>query len=92
MKNISEGETTLLDNSILVATSSLFDGDLHGANQLPFLITGKGGGTIKPGRILDYLDKGDEGRKACSLHLSLMDRMGVTLDKFGDATTRLAEL
>ena len=92
MKEISEGETTLLDNSILVATSSLFDGDLHGAEQLPFLITGKGGGTIKTGRILDYLKKGDEGRKACSLHLSLMDRMGVTLDKFGDATTRLAEL
>jgi hypothetical protein len=92
MKDISEGETTLLDNSILVATSSLFDGDLHGANQLPFLITGKGGGTIKPGRILDYLGKGDEGRKACSLHLSLMDRMGVQLDHFGDATSRLAEL
>jgi hypothetical protein len=92
MKEIKEGETTLLDNSILVATSSLFDGDLHGANQLPFLITGKGGGTIKPGRILDYLGKGDEGRKACSLHLSIMDRMGVTLDHFGDATTRLAEL
>ena len=60
MKEISEGETTLLDNSILVATSSLFDGDAHGANQLPFLITGKGGGTIKTGRILDYLDKGDD--------------------------------
>src|SRR6476620_2403426 len=92
MKDISEGDTTLLDNSILVATSSLFDGDLHGANQLPFLITGKGGGTIKPGRILDYLDPGDQARKACSLHLSLMDRMGVPLDGFGDATTRLAEL
>jgi hypothetical protein len=75
-----------------VATSSLFDGDLHGAEQLPFLITGKGGGTIRTGRILDYLKKGDEHRKACSLHLSLMDRMGVTLDRFGDATTRLAEL
>jgi uncharacterized protein DUF1552 len=92
MKEISEGETSLLDNSILVCTSSLFDGDAHSANQLPFLITGKGGGTITPGRILNYLDKGDEQRKACSLHLSLMDRMGVKLDRFGDATTRLAEL
>jgi hypothetical protein len=92
MKDIPEGETTLLDNSILVLTSSLFDGDAHGANQLPFLITGKGGGTIKPGRILDYISKGDEGRKACSLHLSLMDRMGVKLDRFGDATTRLEDL
>ena len=92
MKDIGEGETTLLDNSILMCTSSLFDGDAHGANQLPILITGKGGGTIKTGRILDYLDKGDENRKACSLHLSLMERMGVKLDRFGDATTGLAEL
>ncbi len=92
MKEISEGETTLLDNSMLVLASSLFDGDAHGANQLPILITGKGGGTLKPGRVLDYLGKGDEGRKACSLHLSLMDRMGVKLDRFGDATTRLEEL
>jgi uncharacterized protein DUF1552 len=92
MKEISEGESTLLDNSILMATSSLFDGDAHSADRLPFLITGKGGGTIKGGRILDYMDKGDEARKACSLHLSIMDRMGVTLDRFGDATTRLTEL
>jgi hypothetical protein len=92
MKAISEGETTLLDNSILMCASSLFDGDLHGADQLPILLTGKGRGTLRPGRILDYLDKGDESRKACSLHLSLMDRMGVKLDGFGDATTRLEDL
>jgi hypothetical protein len=42
--------------------------------------------------VLNYLDKGDDNRKACSLHLSLMDRMGVTLDRFGDASTRLEEL
>ncbi len=92
MKAIKEGETSLLDNSILLGASSLFDGDLHGADQLPILITGKGGGSIKGGRILDYLDKGNENRKVCSLHLTLMDRMGVKLDGFGDATTRLAEL
>ena len=92
MKEISEGETTLLDNSILMCASSLFDGDSHGADQLPILLTGKGGGSLKTGRILNYLDKGDQNRKACSLHLSLMDRMGVTLDQFGDATTRLEGL
>jgi hypothetical protein len=92
MKEIAEGETTLLDNSILMCASSLFDGDAHGADQLPILLTGKGGGTLETGRILDYMNKGDENRKACSLHLSLMDRMGVTLDRFGDATTRLEGL
>ena len=92
MKAISEGETTLLDNSILMCASSLFDGDLHSAEQLPVLLTGKGRGSLQTGRILDYMDKGDAHRKVCSLHLSLMDRMGVRLDGFGDATTRLEDL
>jgi hypothetical protein len=92
MKEISEGETTLLDSSILMLASSLFDGDAHSANQLPILLTGKGGGSLQTGRILDYLERGDEHRKVCSLHLSLMDRMGVKLDRFGDATAPLAEL
>ena len=42
------------------------------------------------GRILDYGNKGDEHRKLCSLYLSLMDRMDVRLDQFGDAYARLA--
>jgi hypothetical protein len=92
MKQIPEGDSTLLDNSILMMASSLFDGDLHGADQLPILLTGKGGGSLQTGRILDYLGRPDAERRACSLHLSLMDRMGVKLDRFGDATTRLAEL
>ncbi len=92
MKEIREGEGTLLDNSIMMMASSLFDGDAHSANQLPILLTGKGGGSIKTGRVLDYLAAGDTNRKACSLHLSLMDRMGVKLERFGDATTRLADL
>ena len=92
MKEIREGETTLLDNSILMLASSLFDGDAHSANQLPILLTGKGGGSLKTGRVIDYLERGDENRKVCSLHLSLMDRMGVKLDRFGDASARLADL
>lgn len=92
MKDIREGDGTLLDHSILMLASSLFDGDAHSADRLPIILAGRGGGTLKTGRVLDYLDKGDDQRKVCSLHLSLMDRMGVKLDRFGDAGTRLAEL
>ena len=92
MKDIREGDGTLLDNSILMCTSSLFDGDAHGAKQLPILLTGKGQGSLRTGRILDYVEKPDDQRKACSLYLSLMDRMGVKLDRFGDATARIEEL
>ena len=51
---------------------------------------GSGGGQIKTGRIVDYL--GQPNRKMCSLYLSMMDRMGVRLDRFGDSTERLAEV
>jgi hypothetical protein len=92
MKAIDEGGSTLLDNSILMFASNLYDGDKHGADEMPILLAGHGGGTLETGRILDYKAKGDDNRRACSLYLSLMDRMGVTLDKFGDTSRRLADL
>jgi hypothetical protein len=92
MKNIDEGGSTLLDNSMLLLCSNLFDGDTHSAEQMPMLLAGKGGGTLKPGQNLDFLDKGDDNRRACSLYLSLMDRMGVKLERFGDSDKRLINL
>lgn len=92
LKAIDEGGSTVLDNSILMGCSNLFDGDAHSADQMPILLAGKAGGTLKTGRILDYLDRGDDHRRACSLYLSIMDRMGVPLDRFGDTTQRLADL
>ncbi len=92
LKAIDEGGTSLLDNSLLMFASSLFDGDSHGADQLPIVLAGKAGGTLQTGRVLDYLDKGNDNRRACSLYLSLMDRMGVPLDRFGDSEQRLAGL
>ncbi len=92
MKGIDEGGQTLLDSSILLCCSNLFDGDRHQADQMPMLLAGRAGGTLKTGRILDYLDRGNENRRACSLYLSLMDRMGVTVPRFGDADRRLAEI
>lgn len=92
MKAIDEGGSTLLDNSVLMLASSLFDGDAHGADQLPIVLAGKAGGALQTGRILDYLDKGNDNRRACSLFLSLMDLMDVKLDRFGDADKRLAGL
>ena len=56
------------------------------------MLAGGLGGTLETGRTLDYLQDGDANRKMCSLYLSLMDRMGVKLEKFGDAQTRLEKL
>jgi hypothetical protein len=72
--------------------SNMWSGSRHDSSKVPLLLLGGLGGTLETGRVLDYLDKGDDNRKLCSLYLSLMDRMGVELPQFGDAETRLAGL
>jgi hypothetical protein len=56
------------------------------------VLAGRAGGSLKTGRILDYLERGNENRKANSLYLSIMDRMGAPVERFGDADQRLADL
>ncbi|MDA1068921.1 MAG: DUF1552 domain-containing protein [Verrucomicrobia bacterium] len=90
MKDIDEGGQSLLDNSMLMFCSNFFDGDLHQADHMPIILAGKGGGTLQPGRVLDFKEEDNSNRRACSLYLSLMDRMGVELPRFGDTTRRLA--
>jgi hypothetical protein len=87
-----EGESTVLDNSCLMFISNLWSGSQHDSTKVPLLLLGGLGGSLQTGRVLDYKDKGDDNRKLCSLYLSLMDRMDVRLDAFGDAATRLAGL
>ena len=84
-----EGERTVLDNSCLVFMSNMWSGSNHDSSKVPVLTAGTLGGTLETGRVLDYSLADDENRKLCSFYLSLMDRMGVTLDRFGDAATRL---
>ncbi|MGH9840328.1 MAG: DUF1552 domain-containing protein [Blastocatellia bacterium] len=87
-----EGDGTALDNSCLMFLSNLWIGRTHNNTRLPMVLAGGLGGALQTGRTLDYVKAGDENRKACSLYLSLMDRMGIKLDRFGDADTRLASL
>jgi hypothetical protein len=87
-----EGEGTVLDNSCLIFLSNMWSGSRHDSTKLPILLVGGLGGKLETGRVLDYTGRGNGDRKLCSLYLSLMDRMGVTLDRFGDADSRLAGL
>ena len=86
---IQEGERTALDNSMLLYCSSMLTGG-HDATKLPVVVLGGGGGQLRGGRVLDYLDK--PNRKMCSLYLSLLDKAGIHLDQFGDSNERLAEV
>ncbi|MDP6580410.1 MAG: DUF1552 domain-containing protein, partial [Vicinamibacterales bacterium] len=89
MKAIAEPNGgTLLDNSMLVYGASLGDGNEHDASDLPTLVAGRGGGTIKTGRFLEHVEPTD----LASLHLSLLQRMGVSIDSFGTADGPLQAL
>jgi len=89
---MKEGEGRVLDNTCLLWLNNMWSGSRHDNSALPVLTVGGLGGKLKTGRVLNYRDGGDENRKLCSLYLSLMDRMGVELPRFGDAETRLVDL
>ena len=92
LDSMKEGNGTVLDNTCLMWLSNMWAGRKHDNVRLPLVLAGGLGGTLKTGRTLSYLDAGVENRKMCSLYLSIMDRMGIKLDKFGDSDTRLQNI
>ena len=89
LDSIQEGERTALDNSMLMLCSSMMSGH-HDAPQLTVVMLGGGGGQLNGGQNLNYLEH--ENRQMCRLYLSMMAKMGVHLDRFGDATEALPEV
>jgi hypothetical protein len=92
LEAMKEGEQTVLDHSCLMFISNMWSGSRHDSTKVPLLLAGGLGGSLETGRVLDYTGKDDDERKLCSLYLSLMDRMGVKQERFGDADEPLAGL
>ncbi len=89
LDEMPEGNGTVLDHSCLMFISNMWSGTKHDNRKVPVLTVGGLGGSLQTGRSLDFLNAGDGNRKLCSLYLGIMDRMGVRLDHFGDADSRL---
>ena len=88
MKSVSDGEGTLLDSSMIVYGSGLSDGNLHTHEDLPVLLAGRAGNTLKPGRHMVYPKK----TPLNNLFLSMLDRMGIPTETLGDSTGKLEHL
>jgi hypothetical protein len=88
MKATQEGDRSLLDNSMIVYGAGLSDGNAHLHEDLPTLIVGRGGNYVKTGRRMVVRRE----TPMCNLYLTMMDRMGVHMEKFGDSTGRLEGL
>lgn len=89
-KSIKEGTGTLLDNSMLLYASGMSNGNRHARENLPLLLAGRGGGSITPGRYIDYNWK--RYTPVANLYLSMLQRMNVPAIKFGDSTDVLHNL
>jgi hypothetical protein len=86
---IDEGGRSALENSMVMFCSSMMNGG-HDNSQLPIVLLGRAGGSIRTGRVLDY--SGQSDRQTCRLYLSMLDKMGIPQAGFGDATAPLAEV
>lgn len=87
MKAIREGEGTLLDHSLMLFGCGMSDGNRHDPNNLPILVAGRGGG-LEPGRHI----ASEKGTPLCNLYVSLLERLGAPVEKFGDSAGPLAGL
>ena len=85
LKNTQDGEGSLVDNSMIVYGAGLADGNSHIHSDLPTVLVGRAGGYIKSGRRVVYRKE----TPMCNLFLTMMDRMGVRMEQFGDSTGRL---
>ena len=82
MRGLSEGDRSLLDNSLVMYGSSIKDGNSHQEEDLPLLLAGKGGGTFQTNRRITA----PKVTPLCNMYVSLLRHMGVEAESFGDST------
>ncbi len=85
LSSTADGDGNLLDSSMIVYGAGISDGNRHLHDDLPTLLIGRGGNAFKPGRRVTFRKE----TPMANLHLTLMDRMGVRVESFGDASGRL---
>ncbi|HWL61655.1 MAG TPA: DUF1552 domain-containing protein [Steroidobacteraceae bacterium] len=88
LQSIPDGEGNMLDNSILVFGSNMSDSNAHNHFPLPMAIVGGGAGKLKGNRHLRYPDK----TPIANMHLTILDRIGVPMESFGDSTLKFTEV
>ena len=85
LSSIKEGDSTLLDNCLVLYGSGISDGDRHNHDDLPILLAGKGAGRVRTGRHLEFKKQ----TPLCNLYLWMMQQFGIRADSFGDSTGAL---
>ncbi len=85
MRSTRDGDGSLLDHSLLLYGSGMSNGNAHQLDNLPLLLAGGARGQMKGGRHLRYKDQ----TSMTNLHLTVLDKLGLPTEKFGDSTGKL---
>ncbi len=85
MKATKEGDSNLLDQSMIVYGSGISDGNVHTHDQLPTMLAGRGGNFLSPGRHITY----QRETPVANLFATMLERMDVRPEHVGDSTGRL---
>jgi hypothetical protein len=88
LKGMTEGDSNVLENSMVLFGSALHDGDRHAPHNLPMVLGGGGGGRIIGGQHLEYA----EDSPLANLYVSMLDAFGAPVERFADSTGPLAGL
>ena len=85
LSNTPEGNGSLLDNSLLLYGSGIGNPNVHDHTNLPIIVAGGSSSGMKGNRHIRY----EKPVPLANLHLSLLDKVGVKLDEFGDSTGKI---
>ena len=88
MRSTPDGDGSLLDHTILLYGTGISDGNLHFHLDLPMMVAGGAAGNLEGGRHLRYRDD----TPLTNLYLSVLDKLGMPVEKFGDSTGRIEHL
>ena len=88
LKATKEGDSNLLDQSMIVYGSGISDGNIHTHDELPTILAGRGGNWLTPGRHIKY----QRETPVANLFATMVERMGVRAEHVGDSTGTLAGL
>jgi hypothetical protein len=88
LSKIQEGDGTMLDHSLFLYGSGISDSNAHSYDDLPLAIVGGRAAGIRGGRYLRY----PKGTPLANLHITLLDKLGLHVETFGDSTGPLANV
>jgi hypothetical protein len=88
LRDTPEADGSLLDHSVYLYGSGMGDPDAHDHKNLPILIAGGAAGNLNGGRHLSV----NPGTPMANLHVTLLNKVGVPLESFGDSNGRVNEL